>query len=240
MTSLAVDLVLNPVDATWAQILTVARRAASQGYQGLWVLDHVSGAPFGAETTGECCTLLGALAVTVPELPLGPLVLNAAARPVALAGLAMETLARLAGDRLRIGVGAGAGRSGMFAVEHEVLGRPAPPLADRHARVAELIGDLRARALLGATPVIVGANSVALARLAGELADGLNVGVDRADRDVLIDAALTAARGRSVEISAWARWRPELVDPTSEVRRSLTMAGVTRLMVAVRPCELSA
>jgi len=241
--ALPIDLVLNPVDATWDQVVEVARAAEGAGYSGLWVLDHVSGTPFGAATTMECFTLLGALAVAVPRLPVGPLVVNAAARPVAVTGLALETIGRIAGDRLRIGIGAGAGTSGPFAVEHEVLGRPAGPLVARHRRVHHVLDDVSARPSLAGVPVIVGANSPALAGLAGRHADGLNIGVDHPDRAALISAARSATPaepGRSFEVSAWARWRPALTDPAHADRVALARSGVARLMLALRPAEITA
>lgn len=239
MSPLPIDLVLNPVDASWEQVLAIAHAAADRGYHGLWMLDHVTGAPFGSPTTSECFTLLGALGAAGPSLPLGALVANAASRPVAVTALAFETLHRVVGDRLRIAVGAGAGGSGQFAVEHEVLGSLPGTMAERHRRVGALVAAVRATPSLADLPIVVGANSIELCSLAGRLADGVNVGVHHPRRSELIAAALASADD-GFRVSAWARWEPELLDVSSPIRRSLAADGVGRLMVAVRPAEISA
>ncbi|MEZ5219010.1 MAG: hypothetical protein R2715_21075 [Ilumatobacteraceae bacterium] len=202
---------------------------------GVWVLDHVAASPFGGTRMGECFTLLGALAVAFPHVELGPLVLDAAARPVAVSIAGLETVALVAGARLRIGIGAGPGPGGPFAVERDLLESPPRSLGERHARVESLVAGIRSSELLADRSVVIGANSTALSAVAGRLADGLNVSVDHPRRDEFIRAALDAAGDRRIQRSAWARWRPELADPASPDRRALTGAGFEALMLAIRP-----
>ncbi|MEZ5257155.1 MAG: hypothetical protein R2705_09780 [Ilumatobacteraceae bacterium] len=79
------DLVINPVDATWSQIVfRDADRGSSAAWpvSGCWtMLRPASSAGRGWASASRCSA---PLAVAFPHVELGPLVLDAAARPVAV------------------------------------------------------------------------------------------------------------------------------------------------------------
>ncbi|MEZ5257154.1 MAG: hypothetical protein R2705_09775 [Ilumatobacteraceae bacterium] len=88
------------------------------------------------------------------------------------------------GRALRIGIGAGPGPGGPFAVERDLPESPSRSLGERHAWVESLVAGIRSSELLADRSVVIGANSTALSAVAGRLADGLNVSVDHPLRRV--------------------------------------------------------
>src|SRR5215213_6017994 len=107
-------------------------------------------------------------------------------------------------------------------------------LAGRHAHVATVLDVLERVYDPGRPPelatfplpaprpvVLVAVNSVALATLAGERADGVNVEWGGRRRDELLGAAVAARDDRpGFLLTAWAFWSPDLVDPSSTERRA--------------------
>ena len=94
----------QPVD----DVLAVAHRAETLGYDGIWMADHFmpSTPPLGAPVL-ECFSVLAALAVTVPRLRLGSLVAGNTYRHPALLAKQAATIDQLSGGRLVLGIGAG-------------------------------------------------------------------------------------------------------------------------------------
>jgi alkanesulfonate monooxygenase SsuD/methylene tetrahydromethanopterin reductase-like flavin-dependent oxidoreductase (luciferase family) len=124
---------------------------------------------------------------------------------------------------MMLGIGAGTGPGTRWAREHDDRGLTLwPDVADRHRQLAEQIPVLRANT---DAPIIVGASSVALARLAGELADGMNVRMSHGKVTEIIAAARCAAGERPFDVSGWAF----LADPTAHERAAAL--GLDRLIL---------
>ena len=81
------------------------------------------------------------------------------------------------------------------------------------------------RALPESIPIIVGVNSVRLATIAGQLADGINVRMTNERATELIEAARDAAGDGPFEISGWTF---ETVD---DVRDEAEELGLDRLVL---------
>src|SRR6476661_8093596 len=76
-----VDLLLESFGTRWAELRPAASAAAQAGFKGIWTFDHVDGRVYEAADVLEAWTVLTAVAATVPEVKVGPLVLNVANRP---------------------------------------------------------------------------------------------------------------------------------------------------------------
>lgn len=217
-----VDLQVSPANSSWPAVRDAVLRAEADGYDTTWVFDHLDGALLGGgPDMMECCTLLGALAAVTSTIGLGTLVANVANRHPAVLAMAMSSAHRISGGRLIVGLGAGTAPGSPWATEHDLLGITLrASLADRHAALADQVTLMRS--MWGATPdspyrnfalplphprIIIGANSVALARLTGRIADGLNVRLDHPRAADIVAAALDAAEGRPFEVSAWTKDR---------------------------------
>lgn len=165
--------------------IRVARVADEAGLDGVFVYDHLFrvGRDGTRRPALECCTLLAALAVETRRVVLGTLVLRATLRAPAAAAVALETVRRIAGDRLVVGVGAGDAES---AVEMEEFGLRFGTLPERVGAVVATCDALRERGLR----VWVGGSARHLGSVAVGHADGWNrwgVDVSRfaAERDAL-------------------------------------------------------
>jgi alkanesulfonate monooxygenase SsuD/methylene tetrahydromethanopterin reductase-like flavin-dependent oxidoreductase (luciferase family) len=164
--------------------------------------------------------------------------------------VAAASVAHIAGGReVFVGLGAGTSPRSTFASEQVAVGaRIESSLTDRHRRVAatlDLLDEMWARdrherydtfPLPHPRPrTVVGVNSVALATLAGERADGVNVrwGDERAGE--LVDAARHARPGAAAPllVTAYAFWDDALLDAESSERRALDRLGVDRLVLTV-------
>src|SRR5262245_7636333 len=124
---------MGKVVPRWADIAAMARRAEEVGFDSLWLVDHLlsrRGAPIwrggpptpiDGEQRGcwECGSLLAALAVAVPRVEIGTLVLCTGYRNPALLARLAETVDEISGGRLILGIGAGDA-----AWEHEAFGFP--------------------------------------------------------------------------------------------------------------------
>lgn len=137
----------------WEAIMAMAQRAAAVGFDSLWLVDHLlspPGAPLwrgGPPTapdeqrgTWECWSLLSALAVAVPQVELGTLVLNTTIRNPALLAKMAETVDEISGGRVILGIGAGDAE-----YEHHAFGYPFDRRVDRFAEAATIVGDLLRR-----------------------------------------------------------------------------------------------
>ena len=222
-----IDIQFNPTFRSWAELRDDVRRAEQDGYATTWVFDHLQSATLrGDEPAMECCTLLGALAAATETIALGSMVANVANRHPAIFALAAATVQRISGGRFIAGIGAGAAPGTRWAAEHERLNIPLhTSIEARHGAVAEQIAALREAT---DAPVIVGVNTVRLARLAGELADGVNVRLDHPRAAELLDAATETAGGRGMERSAWT------TDDSAEIRQRAADMGVARLVITPR------
>jgi alkanesulfonate monooxygenase SsuD/methylene tetrahydromethanopterin reductase-like flavin-dependent oxidoreductase (luciferase family) len=172
----------------------------------VWVNDHLAGSVAGASHVLECWTVLSALAVEVPRIGVGPLVLNVANRDPATLAVMAATLQQVSGGRLVMGLGAGARAGSTYAIEQEALGRPVAGDAVRRRGVEQTIAVLHrvwSGAVLPAAgflqprpvpPIVIAANGPKMAELAGRLGDGICVPVGPGLAD-LIDIGRRAWSG---------------------------------------------
>ena len=129
-----IDLLFDPFGASWHDIQEGAIAAEGEGFDGVWLYDHLAGSVHGQQRVLECWTTLTAIAATVPRLALGPMVLNVANRHPGTLGVMAATLQEVSGGRLLLGLGAGGGcgrASGRECGGGAVAPRtspPAPPL----------------------------------------------------------------------------------------------------------------
>ena len=124
----------------WGEVLDRVRFAEDAGFDGAWVFDHFT--PLYGASPGPCLeayTLLAALAARTTRIRLGALVTGITYRHPSI--LATEAIAvdNISGGRLELAVGAA-----WLKDEHEQLGIPFPPAAERTERLEEAIGVLRA------------------------------------------------------------------------------------------------
>ena len=206
-----VDIQFSPAVNDWPELRRAVLRAEAEGYATTWVFDHFDGAMLhGDRPMLECFTLLGALAEATATsglgtIGLGTLVANVANRHPAVLALAASTVQRISAGRVIVGIGAGTAPGTKWAREHDERGIALhPDAADRHAAAVAQIEVLRDTV---AAPVIVGANSIALAEIAGRYADGINVRMSHPRAGDLIAAARDAAAAAGTagfEVSGWA------------------------------------
>jgi alkanesulfonate monooxygenase SsuD/methylene tetrahydromethanopterin reductase-like flavin-dependent oxidoreductase (luciferase family) len=249
VTLMIIDLQLNQGSAPWPQLRDAAIAAQEAGFGTLWNLDHFSGDMFGAESMLECFTSLTAWAGVTSTIGLGTLVTNVMNREPGLLANIVSSVQEVSGGRLILGVGAGAAPNSAFGAEQAALGISLlPTMAQRHARLAEVVRVMRElwahdrhEKFAGFPrpsvhpPIVVGVNSVALARLAGQYADGVNTRFNHPERAQLISEAVVASGHRpDFDVSVWSWFEPEFADPEHPFYKELQAEGVTRLILFER------
>ena len=179
------------------EALATAREVESHGLDGVFVFDHLFpiGRPDGPALQSR--VLLGALAVETSRVVLGPLVARVSLVPDAVLTHEMETLYRMLGDRLIVGLGTGDSKS---RPENERAGLPFPSVAER---VAHLEVCCRRLGALGVR-TWVGGHVARLRAAAAREADGWN-GWSTGEHDFAAEAVdvleRAGAMGRRVEIT---------------------------------------
>ena len=124
----------------WEELVDRARFAEDAGFDGAWVFDHFT--PLYGASTGPCLeaySLLAALAARTSRIRLGALVTGITYRHPSILATEAVTVDQVSGGRLELAIGAA-----WLADEHEQLGIPFPPTAERAARLEEAIAVLRA------------------------------------------------------------------------------------------------
>jgi alkanesulfonate monooxygenase SsuD/methylene tetrahydromethanopterin reductase-like flavin-dependent oxidoreductase (luciferase family) len=139
-----IDVLFDPFGACWRDIREGALAADGEGFDGVWVYDHLAGSVHRQDRVVEAWTTLTALAATVPRIALGPMVLNVANRDAGTLGVMAATLQEISEGRLLLGLGAGGGRNTPYANEQLAFGRPVPGDASRRAAVEATVSRLRA------------------------------------------------------------------------------------------------
>jgi alkanesulfonate monooxygenase SsuD/methylene tetrahydromethanopterin reductase-like flavin-dependent oxidoreductase (luciferase family) len=182
------DLLFDPFGTTWSDIREGAVAAEGEGFDGVWLYDHLAGSVHGQSRVLECWTILTAIATVAPRLVIGPMVLNVANRDPGTLAVMAATLQEVSGGRLVLGLGAGGGRRTPYAAEQRALGRVVENDVRRRAAVAAAVETLQSvwTGTVGGVsgflrphprpPVILGAFAPKMAELAGRVADGINVG----------------------------------------------------------------
>jgi alkanesulfonate monooxygenase SsuD/methylene tetrahydromethanopterin reductase-like flavin-dependent oxidoreductase (luciferase family) len=223
--AMRVDIQISPGANDWPALRAAVLRAEAEDYDTTWVFDHFDGGMLGGDRPMlECFTLLGALAEATTTIGLGTLVANVANRHPAVLASSASSVQRISGGRLTLGLGAGTSPASKWSSEHNARKIPLhADIADRHAAVVEQIRLVRE--LSESIPVIVGVNSVRLATLAGQLADGINVRMSHERAGEFVDAARQAAGERPFEVSGWT------FAEADEARDQATTLRLDRLVV---------
>jgi alkanesulfonate monooxygenase SsuD/methylene tetrahydromethanopterin reductase-like flavin-dependent oxidoreductase (luciferase family) len=168
--------------------------------------------------------LLGALAATTTTIGLGTLVANVANRHPAVLAAAASSVQRISDGRVTLGLGAGTSPNSKWSEEQQVRDIPLKSdIADRHAAVVEQVRLIRA--LPEPMPIIIGVNSVRLATIAGQVADGINVRLTNERAGEYIEAARDAAGDRPFEVSGWT------FDEVDDVHDRVEELGLDRLVL---------
>ena len=182
-----IDLLFDPFGATWTEVREGAIVAEGEGFDGVWLYDHLAGSVHGQDRVLECWTTLTAIAAMVPRIAVGPMVLNVANRDPGTLAVMAATLQEVSEGRLLLGLGAGGGRETPYAAEQQALGRPVPDDATRRAALEAAVLTLRSvwSGSVGGVggflrpdpppPIIVGGFGPKMADLAGRVADGVNL-----------------------------------------------------------------
>lgn len=201
-----VDVLLESFGSRWPEIRDGALAAERAGFDGVWLNDHLAGSVEGASHVLECWTVLSALAVEVPRIALGPLVLNVANRDPGTLAVMAATLQHVSGGRLLLGLGAGARAGTSYAIEQEALGRLVLSGPERRRSVERTIAILR-QVWSGAVapaagflrpepvpPILVAALGPKMAELAGRVGDGICVPVGSMMAELVAVARRACAR----------------------------------------------
>jgi alkanesulfonate monooxygenase SsuD/methylene tetrahydromethanopterin reductase-like flavin-dependent oxidoreductase (luciferase family) len=182
-----IDLLFDPFGVTWRQVHDAAVVAEAEGFDGVWVYDHLAGSVHGRERVLECWTTLCGIAASVPRIAIGPMVLNVANRDAGTLAVMASTLQEVSEGRLLLGLGAGGGRDTPYAAEQMALGRAVPGDASRRALVEATVMTMRSvwsgtvngvGGFLRPTPlppVILGGFGPKMAELGGRVGDGVNL-----------------------------------------------------------------
>jgi len=239
-----IDLHINQALAPVDEVLSAAVRADTSAYDAVWVLDHLATLRPG-ENQGDMLdphVLLGAIAARTSRVRLGVLVNNVHVRPAAVIAGATATLDHVSNGRSILGLGAGAAPGTYFAAEHDALGTTLEPSIDaRHQTLLDSLrtvrriwnGDHDANVRFPKPrhdiPVVVGLNSVTLAKKAAAEGCGINVRADHPRLDEILSVS-----NRSLDdfaATVWLAFDPALRDPNHPRLRELDSRGVSRVML---------
>ena len=149
--------------------LRMAVAAEAAGIDGVFVYDHLFRlAKDGAMRPAlECTALLGALATATDRITLGTLVVRASLRPPATLAAALDTVVRIAGPRLVVGIGAGDEES---RPEMETFGLDMGTEMDRVKRLRAALRELADRPY----PAWVGGRARHVGLVAADSSSGWN------------------------------------------------------------------
>ncbi len=182
-----IDILFDPFGTNWPDVREAAMAAEGEGFDGVWLYDHLAGSVHRQDRVLESWTTLTAVAATVPRIAIGPMVLNVGNRDAGTLGVMAATLQEISEGRLLLGLGAGGGRETPYAAEQRAFGRNV--LADsvrRHAVEAtvSILREVWSGTVAGVggflrpdppPPIILGGFGPKMAELAGRIADGINV-----------------------------------------------------------------
>ncbi len=242
-----VDLLLDSFGARWSDLRDAARAAVESGFGGIWTYDHFDGNVYDANDVLECWTVLSALAAVVPEVMLGPLVLNVATRHPGVLATMSATLQDVSGGRLLLGLGAGAHPGTRYAREQEVIGLAVFTDAERRTQVDRCIAELRRvwrtpgfLRPVPEPPIVLAAFGAKMAELAGRLGDGINTRATHPQLPELLAIArdANARAGRDLDrflVTVFAEFDEHWLAVESRARTNLAGLGVHRLILSLGP-----
>jgi probable F420-dependent oxidoreductase len=241
----------------YAEIRDAALRAERDGFDSVWIPDHLLFRREGQPTHGiwEGWTLLAALAEATSRIELGALVVCTAFRNPALLAKMADALDEVSGGRLTLGLGAG-----WHQPEFDAFGYPFDHLASRFEEALRIIAPLLRTGEVSFTgeyaravdcvsrprgsrpqgpPILIGAFRPRMLRLTAELADAWNTcwlgrAAELPERVAPLHAACAEA-GRdpaSLEITAGQIVTfPGLMDDVPEAERlaKFTFSGADEL-----------
>ena len=182
-----IDLLFDPFGATWEEVREGAVAADGEGFDGVWLYDHLAGSVHREGWVLECWTTLTAIAATVPRIAVGPMVLNVANRDPGTLAVMAATLQEVSGGRLILGLGAGGGATRRTRPSSWRSAGPWPATggAGRPSRLRWARCERSGRATVGGVsgflrpdpppPIILGGFGPKMAELAGRVADGVNL-----------------------------------------------------------------
>jgi len=242
-----VDLLIDSFGARWPDLRDAASAAVESGFGGIWTYDHVDGHVYDAADVLECWTVLSALAAAVPEVMLGPLVLNVANRHPGVVATMSATLQHVSGGRLLLGLGAGARPGTPYAREQEAIGLPVFNDAERRTHVERCVGELRriwrTPGFLRPDPeppLVIAAFGKKMAEIAGRLGDGINISATQPQLPELLAIARDAngRAGRDPDrflVTVLAELDERWLRAESPARARLADLGVHRLVLSLGP-----
>lgn len=242
----AIDVQLSATHVDWPTLRQASLVVEEQGFDAIWVLDHLAGTSLGGTSSLECFTWLGALAEATSSINLGVLVANTWNRQLGTLAVAAASVSAISQRPFLFGIGAGAAPGSRWADEqHAVAADMHDDVAVRHARVADLLDltdemwhttrEARFETFPHPQPTpprIVGVNSTQLADLAGRRAEGVNVAWEHPRRDEFLTAARVAAGDRPFLTTAWAPWAPDLLDDGHPTRAEMAEQDLDRIILA--------
>lgn len=208
-----IGVVLHSIGVEFTWWRESALRLEAAGYAGVWCWDHFLSRGDRTDPVLECWTTLTAVAAVSERITIGPFVLNVMNRHPAVVARMAATLQQASDGRLILGIGIGG-----HPAEHEALGVPFPPTAERVARLEEAVAVIRALWAGGPAtlpgrfypltdayafprpdpvpPIIVGGETRAGARLAARIGDGWTAFEETFERDEPVYRETLAEHGR--------------------------------------------
>jgi alkanesulfonate monooxygenase SsuD/methylene tetrahydromethanopterin reductase-like flavin-dependent oxidoreductase (luciferase family) len=242
-----VDVLLDPFGTRWSSLRDAAAASADAGFAGIWTWDHLDGRVFDTTHVHECWTVLTAISVAIPDVLIGPLVLNVANRHPGVLAVMAATLQDVSGGRLLLGLGAGGGADTPYRREQEAIGRTVAPDPIRRAEVEACVEEVtrlwRTPGFLEASPAppfVIGAFGPKMAELAGRIGDGINTQATHPRLEELVAIAREAHRGAgrdpaSLLVTVFTALHERWLRPGSQEHRRLSEVGVNRLILYLRP-----
>jgi alkanesulfonate monooxygenase SsuD/methylene tetrahydromethanopterin reductase-like flavin-dependent oxidoreductase (luciferase family) len=193
--ALKLGVILPMFSGDAEKVISAARSSEELGFDGVFVFDHFF--PPGSSPDRpalEAFTTLAAVAAATCRVNVGTLVTRAILRPPGLLAKMMSTIDLISDGRSILGIGTG---DPIDLPEHHAFGFPNLSVRERRAHLAETVAALKAlfagKAFEGGEhvpslagpllpppvqaqgpPIWVGAQSDAVVRMAGRLADGWN------------------------------------------------------------------
>jgi alkanesulfonate monooxygenase SsuD/methylene tetrahydromethanopterin reductase-like flavin-dependent oxidoreductase (luciferase family) len=241
-----IDLQVSAAVLGWPEIREIAQAAEAAGFGAFHVFDHLAGLPLEGSSMIESFSLLGALAVSTTSIELGAMVMNVWNRQAGILVTGAASIAHLSKRRFHFGIGAGTSPTSRWAAEQHAAGQYVEPdVETRHRRVEQVLelasttwSSERPEALSTfplPSPVpytILGVNSLSLARIAGRLADGINVPWNHPRRSEILAAADIEVGDRPFLRTAYHVFDSALFDPEHPERIAMTEHRIDRLVLA--------